>query len=134
MATQMQAIAAYRPKIKHGKKAEIEYVAELISTRTAQNEGAVLQMLTELRDVVASLMRKGQAVKLPGLGTFSTSISLGGKIKVTTRIDKFIKSELNKDARGFSGDIVNRDYIGKTVDDLIAQWNLDHPDDPVVEG
>ena len=38
--------------------------------------------------------------------------------------------DLNK-KNAFRGRVANAEYIGKSADDLVAQWNKDHPDDPV---
>jgi hypothetical protein len=32
----------------------------------------------------------------------------------------------------FKGEIQNRENIGKTTAELVALWNADHPNDPVV--
>jgi len=32
----------------------------------------------------------------------------------------------------FTGTILNREHIGKTSDELVARWNAEHPEDPVV--
>ena len=46
------------------------------------------------------------------------------------RQDAFIKAALNT-PNTFTGAILNREYIGKTANDLVAKWNSEHPDDPV---
>ena len=33
----------------------------------------------------------------------------------------------------FTGTILNREYIGSTGNELILQWNTDHPEDLVTE-
>ena len=42
-----------------------------------------------------------------------------------------VKGEMNK-LNAFSGEIINRDMMGKTTQDLIDRWNEDHPDDLIV--
>jgi hypothetical protein len=32
----------------------------------------------------------------------------------------------------FTGTIINRENIGKTLEELVQKWNADHPDDQVV--
>jgi hypothetical protein len=32
----------------------------------------------------------------------------------------------------FTGTILNREYIGKTAAELVAKWNEDNPEDPVL--
>jgi len=33
----------------------------------------------------------------------------------------------------FEGEIENRENVGKSGDDLVAQWDVDHPGDPVAD-
>ncbi|MBL7065833.1 MAG: hypothetical protein ISS49_16780 [Anaerolineae bacterium] len=47
------------------------------------------------------------------------------------RLDTALKNRLNAPG-AFRGEIENRDMIGKTADDLVARWNAEHPDVPVV--
>jgi hypothetical protein len=37
------------------------------------------------------------------------------------------------DRSKFSATILNRANIGKSADELVAQWNAEHPEDPVEE-
>lgn len=131
MANKITAINAYRPKIKLEKTRDVKDVARLIAGRTSMNEGAVLQSLTELRSVLEFYMGSGTPVKLPGLGTFTPSMSLEGALNVTLRIDTALLSELNKKREGFKGEIKNRENIGKTSDELVRIWNENNPGDLV---
>ena len=132
MATKAKALAAYRPRIIQGKTADVKDASNIIAGRTSATYGGVLENLMELMYVVTLFLGSGRPLKLPGLGTFSPSISLDGTINVNLRVDREVLSELNKDKEGFKGDIVNKDMIGKTYDDLVARWNEEHPEDPVV--
>ena len=132
MANKIRAISAYRPKIKHGLSVDVKEASDLIAGRSSLNEGGVHDSLLEYRNVCIQSMRTGRSVKLMGLGLLSPSISLDGSIKVSFRADRELIGELNKKNAGFKGQIINRDMIGKTVDDLVARWNTEHPDDPVV--
>ena len=31
----------------------------------------------------------------------------------------------------FFGEVINRQHIGKSGDDLVALWNVEHPENPV---
>lgn len=68
--------------------------------------------------------------RLPSQGQ-ARSHRLVGPFDVSHRLDRAIKNALNAPG-AFGGEIVNRENIGKTADDLVALWNADHPDDPVV--
>jgi len=86
-------------------------------------------VLEELSDAVTFFNRQGQGVKLVKLGTYLSKIALDGKFGASHRLDKAIKNGLNAPG-AFIGDIANRGNIGKTPDDLVAQWNAQHPEDP----
>jgi hypothetical protein len=55
---------------------------------------------------------------------------LNGEYKVNVRLNKRFARAVN--ARGaFRGEIINAENIGKTEDEMVARWNLEHPEDPV---
>lgn len=130
MASKIKAINTYRPRLKLGRRAETDELVAFIARSTGLNESGVRQVLLELRDAAIFFNQQGRAVKFEGLGTYSPSIDLEGTIKVSHRADVALKSALN--AQGsFMGDIINRENIGKTSDDLVTMWNADNPGDPV---
>lgn len=77
-----------------------------------------------------SFNRQDRAVKLEGLGIYTPSIDLDGVSKVNHLADTALKSTLNSNG-GFRGEFLNRHAIDQSSDDLIARWNVDHPDDLV---
>ena len=130
MASKIKAINAYRPRIELGKRAGMDDLVDFIARSTGLNESGVRQVLLELRDAVLFFNRRGQPVKLEGLGTYTPSIDLDGVLGVGHRADVDLKNGLNV-AGEFKADILNRENIGKTSDELAAMWNAEHPDDPV---
>ena len=60
------------------------------------------------------------------MGTYQPKIDLQGKYSVLHRLDKEIENSLNTPG-SFSGEVTNKEYIGKTVDELVAKWNEDNP-------
>lgn len=129
MASKIQAISAYRPRLKLDRTTDMEDLVEYIARSTGLNESGVRQVLLELRDAVISFNRQGRAVKIEGLGIYAPTIDLKGKIKIGHRPDTALTKALNKS--GFRGNIENRENIGKSSDDLVAMWNAEHPDNPV---
>ncbi len=130
MAHLLTAINANRPKINLRPTVQLPALVGLISSRTGLSEGEVRMVLEELSDAVTFFNRQGQGVKLVKLGTYLPKLALNGKFGVSHRLDVAIKNALNAPG-SFSGEIVNRKNIGKSADDLLAQWNAEHPDDPV---
>jgi hypothetical protein len=130
MAEQIQAIRAYSPRIKPGITVTMQRLVRFVSSRSGLNEGIVMNVLLELRDTIAHHSMVGEAVKLDGLGTFTPSVDLAGTFKMTYRADRWLKGMLNV-PHAYLGDMENKDMIGKTIDELVARWNLEHPGDPI---
>ena len=130
MANLLKAINANRPKINLRPTVQLPALVGYLSSRTGLSEGEVRMVLEELSDAVTFFNRQGQGVKLVKLGTYLPKLALNGKFGVSHRLDVAIKNALNAPG-SFSGEIVNRKNIGKSADDLLAQWNAEHPDDPV---
>ena len=130
MANPLTAINANRPKINLRPTVQLPALVGYLSSRTGLSEGEVRMVLEELSDAVTFFNRQGQGVKLVKLGTYLPKLALNGKFGVSHRLDVAIKNALNAPG-SFSGEIVNRKNIGKSADDLLAQWNAEHPDDPV---
>ncbi len=130
MANRIKAITAYGPRVKLGKRAEMEDLVSFIARSTGLNESGVRQVLLELRDAVLFFTLRGQPVKLEGLGTYTPKISLDGTFGIGHRADIRLKNGLNQPG-AFKGEIENSKNIGKTGDELIALWNAEHPDDLV---
>ena len=78
-----------------------------------------------------AVILQGTPVELEGLVTYTPTIDLGGEFDCAHRTDQEIIKALNVPG-AYKGVIVNRENIGKTADELVALWNKDHPDDPVV--
>lgn len=130
MAKMIEAIRAYSPRVKIGSTADLFEVASFISGRSGLNEGAILNVMAELREAITFFNMAGRPVRLRGLGTFSPTIELEGRFGINHRPDKHLISEINIPDR-FNGDIVNRDMLGKTVQELVKRWNTEHPKDKV---
>ena len=130
MAPRIKAVNAYRPRIEQGNTVQKPELVRALSRATGLVEGSIDQAIKELRDQVVEFCRSGRAVKVDGLGTFTPTIDLDGYFAIAFRADPAMSYGLNIPGI-FSGTIVNREFIGKTSDELIAKWNEEHTDDPV---
>ena len=72
--------------------------------------------------------KQGQAVKIGGLGTFTPTVRMDGSFDILFRPDPDMLRQLN-DPTQFHAKILNKNNLGKSADDLVAQWNAEHPDD-----
>lgn len=131
MAHKIQAINAYRPRIELGKTVQKPALLRAVSRATSLVEGTVDMAIKETRDQIIEICRSGRAVKVEGLGRFEPVMDLDGKFSISFRPDPAFAFSLNEKA--FEGNILNRENIGKSSEDLITQWNEDHPDDQVTD-
>ena len=130
MASRIAAINAYRPKVVLRPSVGMKELVEYIADRTGLNKGEIQIVLSELSATVQFFNKQGQGVKLPGLGTYLPKIDTQGKFSISHRLDREISNVLNAPG-AFTGEIANRENIGKSGDELVALWNEAHPDDPV---
>jgi len=132
MVRKITAIRKYRPEIERQPTKQMPQVVESIVMRTGLNKGEILFVLYELHDAILDAHRDGQAVKIEGLGTFTPTIRVDGKLDIVFRPEPDMLRQLN-DPTKFHAKILNKSNIGKSVDELAAQWNAEHPDEPIEE-
>ena len=132
MAKKITAIRSYLPEIKRMQTLQTQHLVEGMSRSSSLNEGTIRFVVYELRDAILKAHRTGQAAKIEGLGTFTPTIRLDGSLDVLFRPDPDMLRQLN-DRGKFYAKILNKANIRKTADELVAQWNKEHPDDPVEE-
>ncbi|TET33763.1 MAG: hypothetical protein E3J69_07295 [Anaerolineales bacterium] len=130
MVKRINAIKAYTPRIKLYNRAELDKVCKYISGQSSLNAGETKNVLFQLHDAILSFVRRWQPVKIDDIGTFTPMIHIDGSLHLNVRVDRKLIRKLNEP--GFvTTDIVNKPNIGATANDLVSQWNENHPDAPV---
>ncbi len=132
MAARIKAIKALKPRIELARTAGRRDLTEMMMARTGLNEGETLLVQYELRDVLLYFARMGRPVKVEGLGTFTPAVGADGSFHLNFRAEVALKRALNEPGK-FWGQLANSKNIGKSADELAAQWNELHPDDPVTD-
>ena len=130
MPKEVKAIFAYTPRVKMGIVVEIDELVSFIAGRTSFNEGAIANMLFEFRDALLHFAMTGRPVRLKELGILAPRIDKNGEVGLNFKMDSYLKSQMNV-PRKFKGEVVNRDMLGKSVQDMKDRWNREHPEDPV---
>jgi hypothetical protein len=131
MANKITAIRHYKPEIKREKTLQTTELLEDIAQRTSLRESEVVHVASELREAILLAHRQGRAVKIDGPGTCTPILRLDGSVDIVFRPAVEMLKKLN--TLEFYAKILNKANIGKSSDELIAQWNRDHPVDPVEE-
>jgi hypothetical protein len=131
MTHPIKAINTYRPRLIQGNTVQKPELLRSSSRATGIVEGTLDLGIKELRDQIIEYCRAGRAVKVEGLGTWSPNICLEGKIRIKYRPDPAFMYALNLPGV-FTGKILNKEYIGKSSDELVMKWNEDNPEEPVI--
>jgi len=128
MAKLIQAVGTYGPRVEVARTVQTRQIAEYIASRTSLNRGEIEGILRELNEAITFFTKQGDAVKLENVGTFTPTIDLGGVLDVGFRLDTSIDGALNAPG-AFTGEVANRENVGKSSADLKQLWNTAHPDD-----
>ena len=128
MAKLIQAIGVYAPRVEVMHTVQTRQIAEYIAGRSSLNRGEIEGVLREFNEALVFFAKQGQAVKLEGVGTFTPTIDLGGTLDIGFRLDTSIDGALNT-VNAFTGDVTNRENIGRSSADLKAMWNAANPTD-----
>lgn len=107
------------PKIITGKTTTKTELVEHIKDRTGLHKSDVVGMLAELEDTLLFFLKMGRPVRFEGIGTFRPSVKLDGTIRINFRLDKHLSEKINL-AGEFTGEMVNKENIGKTMAELEA--------------
>jgi nucleoid DNA-binding protein len=130
MATLLQAIQAYGPKLELNQTAQLNEVASWMAMRTGVNKSEALRLLQEINEAILFFNRQGTPLKLPGIGTFSPSVKRDGAININLRTDMAIKNGINA-PDAYVGRMVNKNHIGLDNQGFKELWDTDHPGDPL---
>ena len=131
MAHRIQVISICRPRIDQGNTVQKPELIRSISRATGIVEALLDYVIKELRDKIIEFIRSGRAVKVEGLGTWTPNIGLDGTLSIQYRPDSALVKALQIPGT-FTGRILNCENIGKTGNELVADWNENHTDDPVI--
>ena len=130
MATLIQAIQAYGPKLILRPTAQLDEIADWMAMRTGVNKSEALMLLQELNEAILYHNRRGTPVKLPGIGIFSPSIKRNGNYRINVRVDSLLKKGINT-TNIYIGQMSQREHIGFTNEEFKVMWDAVHPNDPL---
>ena len=131
MATLIQAIATYRPRIAHSRTMDLDELTEHLAVGTLVTAPLAQMVLRELGRQALLQARSAVKLRLPGIGVIGHDIRLDGTPYPQIRVDKVLRAGL-ADVEAFRGEITNREMIGVPLEAYKERWDREHPGDPVV--
>lgn len=130
MATLIQAVTAYRPRLGALRHIGIDELASRLQRGSLVTQSIARMVLTDLSEEVQYGVRSGGSVHLPGIGTFRPAVRMSGSMHTIVRLDKAVRTNLVT-VDDYRGEIEGREFIGLDMPALKARWDADHPDDPL---
>jgi len=115
----LKDIVGLLPRIITGKTTTKTELVEHIKDRTGLHKSDVVGMLAELEDTLLFFLKMGRPVKLEGIGTFRPSVKLDGTIRISLRLARPLSEKMNM-AGEFTGEMINKENIGKSMAELEA--------------
>jgi hypothetical protein len=131
MATLIEAITAFRPRLALGRPISAESFMDEITARTTLSPGVVKNVQECELEALLKLLLRGNPVHT-GNAIYTPVLTLRGELEIKVRVDARLVRKLNA-AGAFHGTRLNTENIGKTSAELAALWDEAHPDDPVVK-
>ena len=130
MASWVQALSAYRPRVIGAVTVGLDELAEHLSVGTLVTRPIARMVLEELGRQVLLQLRGGKKVRLPGIGLFGVEVRMDGTIYPTVRLAPELRQELG-DIESFQGTVQHREAIGLDLAALKIRWDAVHPEDPL---
>lgn len=85
MATLIQAIATYRPRVKGAPTVDLDALAERLAVGTLVTRPIAMMVLEELVRMIELELRVGHKVRLGPLGTFGGEVRMDASLRPSFR-------------------------------------------------
>jgi hypothetical protein len=132
MASVLQAVTKLRPRLKLGQPIVSAQLADHVARRARVSPYLVSCLFEVAGEAIALHLVSGHAVGIGGVGWFRPEIRADGRLRVVFRPEPALAQRLNAPG-AYRGAVENAACVGLSRDELVARWNVDHPDDPVPE-
>ena len=131
MARTIQAVTRYRPRLIASRTIGLSELAETLARSSLITADLARLVLADLRRATVLELTFGKAVSLPGIGRISLELRSNGAVRPVMRFDPAFRRAV-ADLDDYVGTVVNRESIGLSAAEMVARWNEEHPDDPVM--
>ncbi len=131
MAKRLAVISALRARIISQGVADLETMSQRMSKNTTYNAEEVYSILRLYVREANSALQAGETVKIDGLLNVSPSLKLGGAVGLGVRPDRSATAALSNPTLWTADKVSSHANLTKSADELVAEWNVAHPDNPV---
>jgi hypothetical protein len=130
MATFIQAVTKYAPRLRRQPTIRMEELSERLAELTGLRSSQANMMLDELSAALVYYCRRGHGLELQGVGFFRPSLRNDGQFRILYRPDQRLLRALTG-PEGYRGEVSNAENVGLDPLQYKALWDAEHPDDPL---
>lgn len=130
MASYMQAVSRYGPRVIQGPHALEDELVAWMAADAGANSHAVRLVLGQMGRALRFYLRRGSPVVLPGVGRFRLTMGQDLELRLNFTVDKDLRRDL-RDRRTFVGRTENTQHARWTPEQYKAHWDAEFPDDPL---
>jgi len=133
MAKKLAVLNQTRPRITSQRVVDQEKASQRMSKNTTYNAEEIYSILRMYTKDCLAALQAGETVKIDGLVILTPNMKVGGEVDVSLRGDRGATASLNNPTLWTADKVLNHANLGKSADELVEQWNKDHPDDVVTD-
>ncbi|MGC1374818.1 MAG: hypothetical protein WA821_01260 [Anaerolineales bacterium] len=133
MAKKLAVVNQTRPRITNQNTVDHETISGRISKNTTYHTEEIYSILRMYTSAIIEALQAGETVKIDGLLLLTPNMKVGGEVDLGLRGDRGAIAALNNPTLWTADKIANHANLTKSVEELVAQWNKDHPDDVVTD-
>lgn len=133
MAYRLTVINKLRPKLIGQGMVDLKKISQRMSKNTTYNAEEISSILGLFTKEANAALQAGETVKINDLVNIKANLKVGGRVDLTVRSDRGAIAGLNNPRLWTADKVANHANLSKSSEELVAQWNADHPEDPVAE-
>ncbi len=133
MASKSSVVNKLRPRIVNQRTVGLKTLTQRAAKNTTFNAEELYGMMRLCLGEARDALQAGETVKFDGLLSVRPNMKVGGAVNLGVQADRGAVSGLNNPRLWTADKVANHRNMSKDYEQLIAQWNVEHPDDPVEE-
>jgi len=133
MANRMPVVNRLRPRIVGQGAIDLEEISRRVSKNTTFNLDEIYSVLRQFAREALAALKSGETIKVDGLVNLGPNMKVGGAVDMRMRPHRSAIAELNDPTLWTADRVANHENLTKTMDELVMQWDQEHPGDTVVD-
>ena len=133
MAKKLAVVNQTRPRITNQNTVDHETMSGRMSKNTTYHTEEIYSILRMYTGAIIEALQAGETVKIDGLLSITPNMKVGGEVDLALRGDRGAIAGLNNPTLWTADKVANHANLTKSVEELVAQWNKDHPKDAVTD-